>query len=228
MRLFTKRKDDEEIGYAPFFAVNDPVRLEMRGRLFTSRVEDITSDGLWIATPLARGPGSRFNEGDTVKMVSSIRSGLQGFLVRIGEHQPGPPDMLFVLPVKALGKSQLRDFARVPDMLDIKFRVLEGNTIRGTKIALAKTRNISGGGLLVLVARDDRPFSGEEIEIDIAVATGEQVRCRGRVVRIDPIEGIHDSFEMAVRFTSIDEQDRKRLIQRVYSREAELRRVGLL
>ena len=196
--------------------------------MFASRVEDLTEHGLWIATPLVSGAGSRFNEGDTVKMVSSIRAGLQGFVVRIGEHRLGPPDVLLVLPVKSLGKTQLRDFVRVPESLDIKFRVLEGNALRGMKIAAATTRNISGGGMLVLVAREDRPFAGEQIEIDINISKTETVRCNGRVIRIDPIEDRHDAFEMAVRFTSIDEQDRKRLIKQVYTREAELRRVGLL
>lgn len=225
MQLFAKNKTVEEVNFAAHFAVNDPVRMDVRGRLFTSRVEDLLSDSLWIGAPLA---GIRLGEGDTFKLVSSLRAGMQGYRVRVLERTDGPPTLLRVVPFQSLGKTQLRDYARVPDMLPLKFRVLDAQTKRGMKLVEATTRNISGGGLLVLVAREDRPLAGEEMELTVSLSTDESVRCRGIAIRIDPIESIHDTFEMAVRFTNIDEAERKRIIKRVYSREAELRRAGLL
>jgi c-di-GMP-binding flagellar brake protein YcgR len=225
IQLFAKSKSAEVVDFAAHFAVNDPVRLEIRGRLYTSRVEDLLEDSLWIGAPLA---GVRMVEGDTFKLVSSVRAGMQGYRVRVAESTEGPPTLLRVVPFQSLGKSQLRDYARVPDMLHLKFRVLDARAKRGMKSVEATTRNISGGGLLVLVAREDRPLTGEEIEIELSLSSFESVRCRGIAIRIDPIENIHDTFEMAVRFTNIDEEERKRIIRRVYTREAELRRAGLM
>lgn len=225
MQLFAKNKDADQINFSAHFAVNDPVRLDVRGRLYTSRVEDLLEDSLWIGAPLA---GARLGIGDTFKLVSSQRAGMQGYRVRVEECQDGPPALLRVVPFQSLGKSQLRDYARVPDMLPVKFRVLDPTTKRGMKVVEATTRNISGGGLLVLVAREDRPLAGEELDLELSLSGVESVRCRGVAIRLDPIENIHDTFEMAVRFTNIEEQERKRIIKRVYSREADLRRAGLM
>lgn len=227
MRLFGKRDDDSPIRFNRFFSVNDAVRLEVGGQYHASRVEDIEGDTLWIAEPASHGVPVRLIEGKPVVLISSIETGMRGYRSRFIGQRPGPPAMLKLEPYEPLGRVQRRGFARVLDSLPVVFTVMSSKSkMLGVRVE-TRARNVSGGGLGLYVQRTQRPMVTDVVDVELFLPSGP-VRAAAQVVWVGDTPGAAEIFEIAVRFTSIGEADRQRIIRRVFAREAELHKVGLL
>ncbi|HEY3269364.1 MAG TPA: PilZ domain-containing protein [Armatimonadota bacterium] len=215
--------------FEPHFAVNDSVKLRLRGKFHSSRVEDMDADGLWVAWPSVLGVPVRLHDNDEdVVLVSSVSSGMQGFKANIIERREGPPAVLRVVPREAVGAVQRRDYARVPDTVPVRFRILDVKAVKAGDTIETTSRNISGGGLLVFVERQSRPFAGDRLALDIDLPQAGTIRAQGQVIWVDNVKDSHELFEMALRFVDIREADRQTIIRRVYARQAELHRAGLM
>ena len=103
-----------------------------------------------------------------------------------------------------------RRFARLDTKLPVTYRVLPATTFRGTK-----TKNISGGGICMLVNEPLSPGTTLEVMVklpsrgDLVMFTGEIVWCRPNTTQ--PAR----SIEAGIRFVSINPADRQAILQHV-------------
>lgn len=230
MLFFAKRKDADSSDFRVHFELNDPIKLEYRGKYYSSRVEDMGEDQLTVAWPSSYGVSLRIADGDRVTIVSSVRSGMQGFRADIVRRSDGPPAILDLRPVEDLGKVQRRDYVRVPETLTVTYRVLGRKPNQGgDTLMTGTTKNISGGGMLLSIDKKDRPMPKDTLELQFQLPESTAIRATGSVIRVAPADNtVETLYEMAVQFAQIHEQDRKMVIKRVFAREAELRSAGLM
>jgi c-di-GMP-binding flagellar brake protein YcgR len=226
--LFSSKHKDSFIDYKASFNINDSIKLEYRGRYHSSRVEDIGDDCLHIAWPAVYGSLLRIKEEDSITVISSIKSGMHGFRVQVRNRVDGPRATLEIVPIEDLGRVQRRNFARVPEMIPVWYRVVEPRSRRGFEMIETISKNISGGGMLMAVDREKRPFAGDVVEVHFDVPGGGPIHTRAEVIRVDELQGNSGAYEMAIRFMDVKKQDQNMIVKRVFAKQAELRKAGLL
>lgn len=225
MSLFKLRPSKAD--FRSYFAVNDAIKLEFRGKHYSSRVEDVTDEYLDIAWPSVYGTSLRLSVDDPVKVISSVRNGMRGFRARVAERREGPPALIRLEVQEDLGVVQRRKYARAADALPVRIWYLSTKLKHGTGCVETTTRNISGGGLRIAVGWGDRPMIGDELEVELRLPKAGPIRAKASVVWVATAPEPNGMFDVAVSFTEIPDKERKLIVRRVFEREAELRNAGL-
>ncbi len=213
-------------------APNDLVDLEVgeepfAGR-YASRVEGIAGEVLALAAPLHHGTPLALPLGSAVLVhvlkpdpVRGARYVARGQVV--GRQYEGQVPLLLVGELQ-WERVQLRSFTRAPAIVPIMYRPVGSE--RRQPWNRAETRDLGGGGLMFWTKQPPQPGSQLEMVIELpqrsVEATGEVIRVQERPEE----EG--GGFGVAVRFVSVSEADRDRLIRFVLRRQAEMRRMGLI
>jgi hypothetical protein len=161
-------------------------------------------------------------------VISSSQSGRYLYHMVIQDRKGPSPALLKLFPRESLGQAEGRDFSRAPDALPITLVSLDVGSIRWGEKVQVTTRNISAGGFTAFVTKHQRFYAGERVEISMALPSGDPVRARAVVIRCEPSALLSPIYTLALRFTDIQEQDQRRIVNRVFTRQAELHRAGLL
>jgi c-di-GMP-binding flagellar brake protein YcgR len=228
MLIFPKRKPASVTDFTVHFSVNDAIQIEHQDQYYGSRVEEVRNDGLWISWPARGGIYLPLEVEQTVMLISSSQSGRYLYHVGIQERKGPSPALLKVLPRESLGQAEGRDFTRAPDTLPLTLLSLDVGSLRWGEKIEALTRNISAGGVTALVTKQQRFYAGERVELELALPSGDAVRARAVVIRCEPTVMLSPIYALALRFTEIQDQDQRRIVNRVFARQAELHRAGLL
>jgi c-di-GMP-binding flagellar brake protein YcgR len=217
------REDGAGLDPGLYFAINDTVKLEYKGNFYSSRVEDLAGGALWVARPFASGRDLEIGEGEDVTLVGSTRTNLITFHSRVEACEQRGPWLLRVKLQKCMGHLQRRDYARISDRLPVTFWVEEDAQAFGE--ADAVTRDVSGGGMSMLMERLKAPMQEATLGFQLRLPDGGPVTARGQVMRVDPTEA-RNLCVVGVRFSRILETDRKRLVRHVNLRQTAQRRQG--
>lgn len=107
--------------------------------------------------------------------------------------------------------SERRKHPRIQKSLDCEVAV-------GRSSFRARTQNLSCGGALCRLAEPVAPLTKLEINLQlppVARVPACQIRCRGIVVRQEPVERAErrDAYLTAIFFSDIKDEDRKRLAE---------------
>lgn len=229
--IFSSKQKHLENDFKLYFSINDPIKLEYRGIYHSSRVEDVLENSLLIAWPAVYGVLMKHKEGESIVIISSVRSGMHGYRAEILKKVDGSHSMFEVAPREYLGKIQRRNFARVPDMFTVHFRITEPKSRRGNEMIETISKNISANGMLLAVDKDHRPMAGDLLELAFNLPGSDiAIRTHALVIRVDTIEqpGASNVYEIAVHFTDIRKQEQSLIVKRVFLRQTELHKSGLL
>lgn len=188
---------------------------------YDARVVDITSDGLYIDVPLKQpdrvalsgSPGFRFHMGYRSKDGALCR--YQATLLAI-ESVPIQVWKI-TLPVSSIvTREQRREFARVPVDLPARVEVL---SVMNPKTYTVYIRDLSGGGVSVLLGKQQNLQSGEYVVVRFSIPTSEStldIKCY--VIRVGP-PNERGYASASLQFLNISETVRKSIIQYVFMRQ---------
>ncbi len=225
--LFFK-KQVEAVSFHPHFEVNDSVRLADGDKGYSTRVEDVEGEFLWLASPIVQGVPVRFDNGDLLKIISGARTGYHAFRAKVVGQKLRPLAQVKLEPVAALGDEERRYYARVPAVFKVYGRNLDAEP--DSEEALPQemiTRDVSGGGLQVVLDRHHMPKMGQRVELDFELPGGGAIRCESVVAWTSQMEQpMQKTARMAICFTHLREVDRDTVIRYVFARQAQLRREG--
>jgi len=198
--------------------VNDRVQLEVYGRSYLSRIEDICGENLYIGCPIDRGRVVNIRPGIKIKLNLFLGEGLKQFETTAQEIVPDRVPLLVVSNAKYKGQVQRRDFVRVRDKLQVRYR-LEGTVGNMAVWSSGVTRDVSGGGLHIAIEADKNISVGDFLEIELLIPNEKSVRAIARVVRvasaIGPTKGI------GVLFVQIHPVEQRRIVLYVSRKQVE-------
>lgn len=226
MKLF--EKSEEAVEFQPYFSVNDPVKLDLRGKTYTSRVEDITDHGVLVAWPASHGVLLPLLSNQDMVLTASDRHRMRQFECNVIERCEGPPAVLCLHPHKALGPAQHRESVRIPDVRPLSFRVLNERGLPFGRLVKTTTREISANGVRALAPREDKPCVNDHLWLEMELPTGAFVQATGKVIRVDAVPGNGSVFVTCVQFTKMGDEDSKRLFRHVCGKQVQLRKAGLM
>jgi c-di-GMP-binding flagellar brake protein YcgR len=149
------------------------------------------------------------------------------FHTRLIKNITGTVYELVVAKPDSIKRVQNREFVRVSIVIEVLITYLNKNGVK--EEIWCKTRDISGGGMMVAIGKPNPLERNAKIEIEFTI-NEHLIKAEGLIVWNDwelDSNGIEKNL-VGMKFTNITEQNRKRIIKCVYQRQIELRRKGLL
>lgn len=102
-----------------------------------------------------------------------------------------------------------RTYVRVLSELQLRYAVVEGEKAEKTS-----TRDVSGGGLRLVM--NEKPRKGDIVAIEVDVpARSRAVSAKAEIVWVSKVE--NDLWEAGINFTEIAAGDRATILRHVYS-----------
>ncbi len=187
---------------------------------YFSRVQEHSKDSILIGSPL-EAAFRIVSIGETVRVDFRCENALYTFSSTVVEKKKQRGKVLLVLKApESLQKVDRREFFRLKVSVPVRYRVLPAAA--GARYKTTSTKNLSGGGLLLLL---DEPVAiGTMLDLGIELegeeGKTEMLLCLGRVATIRE-EG--NRPEVGVAFVDIEEKDRERLFRFLFAREQLMR-----
>lgn len=199
--------------------------------IYKSRVDNVLSRSLMIEVPLHENNGRpmAYSPGQEITL---FHFGIDGskyilpsrILKRVNDDVPlwevalPHPD--------SIQRIQRRNYLRVPASLELALRSLSK-----TNHFLARTLDVSGGGIAFSCKSDLRVDHGERFACWLAIPTKQgmdHASFTAKVVRVVPPkrEGEHQAISLMILETR--ELDREKIIRYCFDRQVELRKKGVL
>ena len=201
-----------------------------------SQLEDVEDENTaLIAAPMAEGivhtikSGTRINVSFLVKL-DIYRIELYTFnAMALGIMLEDKIPLIRIRLLGEIGRLQRREYYRSECSLEIQFSFIEPEEEGGetsADVIKAITRNISGGGVCILL-REKIPM--RSIIKCIVTLGGKTIPFKGKVVRITPYEyqGVYN-YEAGVSFIDIEDKDREEIIRFIFREQRRMRRKGLI
>lgn len=135
------------------------------------------------------------------------------------------PTLILSFELNNLKQIQRREFVRVETLLDVSVQSIEN---KFTPI-MTVTHDISGGGLAILVGKDDNVNQGDLLDIMLILPLDnklEYIHIIGKAVRIQGKKKEKDI--LSVKFDDIDLRDQQLIVQYCFTRQLEDRKKGYL
>lgn len=200
---------------------------------FKSRVVDLKDGVASIELPTSEETGRTglFGAGDACEVwyVGEDGSRYEFHSAIIGRQSEHIPVLFLQLPPTGeIRRTQRRNYLRIEYALDIAVKL--DDPIRPYHF-LARTVDISGGGLSFSCDETYRIQSGDNLQIWIAMPSKngqvQHAHAVMEVVRQKPAEkkGLHQWI--SGKFIRISEQDRVKVVRACYDRQLELRKKGI-
>lgn len=208
--------------------VNQLVEIELDSYLykgvFPSRIEEITSEVIYLGIPIRFGVLVPVQVGDKITVNYIHDQEAYCFKTRVlGRKREPLPVLVAELPREII-KIQRRNHVRLEISLPVYLRALEEKST----ISAGRTIDISGGGIL-LVTSAEWPRAQDLIWLRIELPRREPVICKARVVRTNrrQVRGVN-RYYIACQFEDIREGQRDLIVGFIFARQRELIRRGLL
>jgi c-di-GMP-binding flagellar brake protein YcgR len=196
------------------FLINKKIEIMLinQNKFYSSRIEEI-GDKMIIAMPTEKGVPIIPISGDLV--VGKIITDNVPYKFTCKFIKPDKqeiPVLILSLP-ENIQKVQYRDFVRINCSIPVEIIYNDGQE---DKITKTSTRNISGGGIEVILK--DKIELGREVDIKITLPT-VSIETKGKVVRTILSDKKDDIFWSGVQFTQINEKDRQKIIQYIFQQQ---------
>lgn len=227
--------------------INQSVELYVKSGLYAgeeyiSQVTQITDDEIQIALPIEREQLVTLPVGTHLEVLYTDQSAQYKFNTKIVSRKMD--NNIGVCNLKKpdkIDKIQRRDFVRVPIKITVEYRqlildevgnkvgssgILEYDESQQKEFKEAPTKNISGGGVLLIVEEDISLDSFVELKLDVENLSFETVI--GVVVRVDEIPESENKLGLGIKFVNISQKKQDEIVQWVLQKQLELHRKGLL
>lgn len=101
-----------------------------------------------------------------------------------------------------------REFVRLDLSVEVKWK-----TLPNEETLLDKTKNLSAGGICIMV--DDPPSTGSMIYLEINLPDNSIIHSKGKVVWAEEYEEVGEeirkNFDVGVQFVDIDRKDQEKI-----------------
>lgn len=201
-------------------------------RRYASRIIYV-SEGheLWVGAPMAREEGAATEtelllEPDTPLILEVLLpDGIRRFPSVLRRRIAGTPSTLVVDWPKDIERIQRRNDVRVGVSLPVVLEPLARVENLARRIE-ATTSDLSAGGLRV-VTTEPLP-ANLAVRVRLQMPDKQEIVAHGQVLRGQPIdeEGDRARYWAGIRFTAIDERDRREITQAVFDIQREMLRRG--
>lgn len=185
--------------------INQAIRITRTGDKddwYVSSVQDLDENNFYISIP-TQGPNSLIlHNGDAAK-VSLISEGsrFEFETVMLGQHYDNIPLYVLALP-KEYKRIQLRDFVRLPIVLEIHFCELTENE-QLPVFSRCKCLDLSGGGCRLLLKKEYPLNTRLLLKFILPIRNRtEKIEVTGKVVRTSLVERINQ-YHVGVKFEKI-------------------------
>ncbi len=183
---------------------------------YPSRIEMVRDDEIWIAAPQEKGVLVPVAIGEELDVYVVGENEVFRFRSSVKNRTKKGSIAYVVLPMPpAVTREQRRDYVRFTVALPVLFK-------KGEKTLEGVTKNISGGGMLIHLAKGKDAFDSREEVVFCLIMNGGDIMGKAEVVRQDAPD------VYAFRFTSISDKDREEIIKYIFKQQVELRKRGLL
>lgn len=187
---------------------------------FSSRIEDLNDDELILGMPMLKGypiiptRGSAFE----AKLVTEF-SAYKFVSVYKGKKMDPFPVWSASVP-KFVEKFQQREFVRVKTTIPVQVRLRDEETEKLLPPVHTYIRDISGGGVRFIM---DQPLPEKSIvHLEFDVPEIETIKVYAEVIRYVQPVGTEDVFWIGVKFLSLPNLIRSKLIRFIFKKQREM------
>ncbi|WP_164984948.1 flagellar brake protein [Ammoniphilus sp. CFH 90114] len=198
---------------------------------YKSRVDNVLDQSLLIEVPLSEKNGKSMAYSAGIE-ITVFYFGLDGskyiFPSRVlSRKNEDVPLWEIALPrLEDIERIQRRNYLRIPAMLELSLKSLT----RGIQF-LARTVDVSGGGVAFTCKKEYRMVQGERFQCWLAIPFRqgmEHAPFIAKVVRIVPPKEDMDHQTIMLMISVIKEPEREKIIRYCFERQLELRKKGVL
>lgn len=214
------------------FKIGQQVKIELKDNQgltmsYPSRVENMTLDALYLASPLQDMTPVYLPAGEKISVRFNDMSSCYLFQTEVIKSLNMEIPIVQVKYPQKIEMIQKREFVRVQYSLKVKvFYTDEEGKARETTCV---TKDISGGGLRLVSSKPLEVKNNDTVLVDFEI---EKVRIKtdSRLIwqkeELDT-DGIK-KYSAGLKFINLPEKERKHLVRCIYQRQIEFRRKGLL
>lgn len=147
--------------------------------------------------------------------VSSVGGGRVSFSSRVLAQEWGRNRCTKIVCPRSLSWVQLRQYVRIDVVVDVEFSIVDAKKAP-PRISLgypqftAVTKNISEGGLLCLVPKNQQIESGKTVDMRVKFDRNNSVLVRGKILRQLGFS-VQDKYGLGVQFVLMSDQDKEKL-----------------
>lgn len=223
-----------------FLTVNQLVSIELvcaedeqQTIRYASRVEHIEEElgenMISLAAPIQDMQPVFIPTGTTVNVLFWDATAIYSIPTVVVDNKTGNLyQIILMTSVEMLERIQKRQFVRVCLITDVIISYLDNKGEKWT--ILSQSKDISGGGLSLVIHQQQLPFEQDSIVGLQFTLDNTLFKVTGFIARIHPeLDCRGDKvLVIGVSFTCISEEIRKAIIRLVYSRQIEIRKLGLI
>lgn len=179
---------------------------------YSSRIQEIDEESISVSMPLVGGRYISILVGESLQVTVYETTGMYSFTTQVIAIDEGAVPMIKLKKPTRITRVQKRKYIRSNLHLTVRYRLLldnsQSNRSPSTLVrAQTRTRNISAGGLCLVMDRDLSPGSLIELWIDFP-GYPSSIEARAKVVRSEK-DRFSDDYFIRAMFTKIKSEDRK-------------------
>ncbi|ACB84999.1 flagellar brake protein [Natranaerobius thermophilus] len=209
------------------------IKIRVDNKDYSSRIEDMDSDYLYISTPMEKGQLVHFSQGSKISVYIIVKGAVYNFEEKIKEQIKSPVPLLKISKPDKLKKIQRRQFFRLEKKLPVKYKILDDDCeseLSDTKDAYAL--DISGGGLKLATQEIIPVNSFLELNFELNIDEGKNsnihdIRCVGKIVRTQKVDTDRVSiYHYGVKFISLPSEIQDTIVRFIFNEQRKLRLKG--
>lgn len=195
-------------------------KSEQQAQKVFAWIEKITPDAITLFLPSDELLPIKTGEEINAQWILDNCAGI-GILKSVVLHKK---NRCLILSISNIKEIQRRNFTRVDTQIEIEYRKLEELTqISSADFQKAITKNISGGGLMLLVEDNPNLQIGEILELILHLPKQEKVEAVSKINRIECDSNESPQKKVAVEFAIIAEKDRATIVKLVFEEKTKQR-----
>jgi c-di-GMP-binding flagellar brake protein YcgR len=198
--------------------LNDRVQLDVAGRSYLTRVEDVQNTELHVAAPLDKGWQDALSQHERAVLNVFSDSGFRRFATTVTSLTPGRVPLVVLAHVKDLGALDRRRYDRIAAAAPVKYRmkVEKGDAMPWRS---AVTGDVSGSGLRLVCDGSPHLAINDYVDLQLSLAHDEEpVKAVAQLAWITGGSQNEPRHSFGVHFVVIHHADRMRVVDYVKSR----------
>lgn len=216
-----------------FLEINININVEvLKGSykgMYSSRIEDINNKSIFISIPTSQSVPVPLAPNTSLELSFLNTKGRFSFQTQVITKVKDKIQMLELKKPEIIYRKELRKYFRVDTRLKATLFVINFNIEKGDLNMVKDSfdtiiKDISGGGMKIATIA---PLKEEQaVEFNLFDSLGLKKEIFGKVSKIFPPEPNSGKFVAGIEFISIKENDRDKIIQYVFKRQIELRKLS--